>query len=74
MWRVVYVASGENLAQRIKEALMAEGFLVTFRTSGAKRLQTERPTRSSVEILVPETEAEEALMRITEIVAGGNRI
>lgn len=74
MWRVVYVASGEQVAQKIKEMLTLEGFLVTCRASGARRSDSGRALRGPIEILVPEAEVEEAHERITEIVAGGNRI
>lgn len=52
MWTVVYVAHGENDAEKIKELLIVEGFLVKTRKVGNND--------NSIEILVPGMEASEA--------------
>jgi hypothetical protein len=55
MWTVVYIAPSMNMAQRVKQVLESEGLLVTVRP-----LEADAEGRGSVEILVPEGEAEEA--------------
>lgn len=49
MWTVIYVAYDGDEAQKIKEKLISEGFLVKIRDND-----------SLIEILVPESEADEA--------------
>lgn len=53
MWTVVYIASNEATAEVVKEFLLGEGFLATVR-------QASGLTDPAFEVLVPETEAEEA--------------
>jgi hydroxypyruvate isomerase len=55
VWTVVYIAPSKAAAERVREALEKEGLLVTMRT-----LESDEDGRGSVEILVPEGEAEEA--------------
>lgn len=55
MWTVVYVAPGLTVAERIKQVLEKEGLMVKLRS-----ISTSKRRRSHVEILVPESEAEEA--------------
>ena len=71
VWRVVYVATGESMAQKIKNTLTDEGFLVMLRSTGSRQSDPQRTSKGPVEVLVPEAEVEEALERITEIVASG---
>jgi hypothetical protein len=56
LWTVVYIASNRNKAEKLKDALVSEGLLVNLRGLG------NDPDNKSkaVEILVPESEAEEA--------------
>ncbi len=53
MWTVIYVAYDENEAQTIEDKLVSEGFLVKIKNLGNEN-------DSMVEILVPESEADEA--------------
>lgn len=52
MWTVVYVAHGEEDAEKIKDLLIVEGFLVKTRKVSSND--------SSIEVLVPGMEASEA--------------
>lgn len=56
MWTVVYIVSNRVHAESIKEKLVSEGLLVTLRGTGVSRPEND----GTVEILVPESEAEEA--------------
>lgn len=56
MWTVVYLAGDKEIAEEIKKFLQSEGFLVMLRATGAPQLSEE----AVVEVLVPESEAEEA--------------
>lgn len=56
MWTVVYIASNRVLAELHKGVLEGEGLLVMLRPVGAPHLGDS----GAVEILVPESEAEEA--------------
>ncbi len=53
MWTVIYVAQTEEESQNIKQKLVSEGFLVKLRQMG-------KNDDSFVEVLVPESEADEA--------------
>lgn len=55
MMTVVYVAPSKSIAERIRTALEAEGIMAVLRELGKKGT-----SRVSVEILVPESEAEDA--------------
>lgn len=55
MWTVVYIAPSMQAAGRVKQVLEEEGLLVNVRP-----LETDTDGRGSVEILVPDGEAEEA--------------
>lgn len=55
MWTVVYIAPSKSLAERVRQVLEQEGLLVTVRA-----LDDNQDQRGGIEILVPETEAEEA--------------
>lgn len=52
MWKVVYIAQSEAHAQKIKQLLMDNGFLVQVKASGGKH--------KSYEIQIPFSEAEDA--------------
>ncbi|MCG0278082.1 MAG: glutamate decarboxylase [Thermanaeromonas sp.] len=56
MWTVVYIASSEKAATRLKEILTREGLLVKLRPVGTSHGEN----LGGYEILVPESEAEEA--------------
>ncbi len=56
MWTVVYIAQNRPLADMLKELLENEGVLTMMRPLGAPHLGAS----GSVEILVPESEIEQA--------------
>lgn len=56
MWTVVYIAPNKTSAETYKRILVNEGLLVQLRPIGAPN----QNDNGSVEILVPESEAEEA--------------
>lgn len=56
MWTVVYIAPNGVIAEQLKSILTNEGLLVMLRAIGVPHLGNS----ASVEILVPESEAEEA--------------
>jgi len=62
MWTVVYIAPSVSLAEQLKDRLSKEGLLVTLRAVGAVSLEDAK----AIEVLVPETEAEEASEIINE--------
>ncbi|HEY0827295.1 MAG TPA: glutamate decarboxylase [Bacilli bacterium] len=51
MWKVIYIAPSERTAERIKQKLSDEGFLVQVRAVNL--------SKNYFEILVPQTEVEE---------------
>jgi len=56
MWTVVYIAPNRPIADMLKELLESDGILVMLRPIGAPHMGAS----GSVEILVPESEVEEA--------------
>ncbi|MGI6605930.1 MAG: DUF2007 domain-containing protein [Peptococcia bacterium] len=62
MWKVVYISPNKVVAEQIKTLLTNEGILVMLRSAGVPHLGDSGP----VEVMVPETEAEEASMILTE--------
>lgn len=56
MWTVVYIAPNRATAEMLKSYLATEGLLVMLRSVGVPHLGDS----GSVEILVPESEVEEA--------------
>ncbi|HZW84167.1 MAG TPA: hypothetical protein VFF14_12200 [Candidatus Deferrimicrobium sp.] len=56
MWTVVYIAPNKSMAEMYKNILSGEGLLVQLRAIGTP----QQGDSGSVEILVPESEAEEA--------------
>jgi hypothetical protein len=63
VWTVVYIAPSLKEAKKMEKLLSTEGFLVKLRTIGLP--QAKEPC--SVEILVPESEVDEALETINTI-------
>lgn len=57
MWTVIYIVPHKNEAEKIRELLLLEGFLVKIKFFVMSETQESGP----VEILVPESEAEEAM-------------
>ena len=57
MWTVVYIAPNRKEAETIQNNLTAEGLLVKLRAIGA----LPSGSNSSVEVLVPESEVDEAM-------------
>jgi hypothetical protein len=55
MWTVVYIASNKNQAERLKNILSEEGILAQIRAVGLSNTG-----EGLHELLVPESEAEEA--------------
>ncbi|HWJ02324.1 MAG TPA: glutamate decarboxylase [Verrucomicrobiae bacterium] len=56
MWTVVFIAPNKTTAEMYKSILLNEGLLVQLRAIGSPN----HGENCSVEILVPESEAEEA--------------
>lgn len=56
MWTVVYISSNKIMAEQLKAVLTQEGLLVMLRPACIPHMGDSGP----VEILVPESEAEEA--------------
>lgn len=63
MWTVIYIAPNKAIAEKYKKVLIDEGLLVQLRTIGSSHLGEH----ASVEILVAESEAEEAHEIITTV-------
>ena len=57
MWTVVYIAPNKNIADSLKAILTNEGLLVQLRAIGLPNMGET----NAVEILVPESEVDEAL-------------
>lgn len=63
MWTVIYIAPTKLIAEKYKNILVNEGMLVQLRPIGSAQMGEH----VSVEILVPESEAEEAHEIITSV-------
>ncbi len=61
MWTVVYIATSSAAADRLVGVLREEGLMVTMRP-----IDSSADGRGSIEILVPNGEAEEAHEVLTE--------
>lgn len=61
MWTVVYIAPNKVIAEQLKSLLENEGILVMLRSVSVPHLGDS----GAVEVLVPETEAEEASLILT---------
>ena len=57
MWTVVYIAPSRKEAEKIEKRFTAEGILVKLQTIGA----VQTGIAASVEVLVPESEVDEAM-------------
>lgn len=64
MWTVVYIARNRIEAETLKGILDNEGILVTLRAAGVPHFGD----LGNVEILVPESEAEEAHMILNSVI------
>jgi hypothetical protein len=64
MWTVIYIAPTKNVAERYQQALAEEGILVQLRAIGS----SHQANNVSMEILVSESEAEEAHEILTSII------
>ena len=62
MWTVVYIAPNRSVADMMKEYLEKQGYLVSLRPVGIPHLGAS----ANVEILVPESEAEDAQEALNE--------
>lgn len=62
MWKVIYIAPSQAVAERLKDLMAREGMLVTLRPVGG---QVEGGA-GAVELMVPKAEAREA----HEVLAG----
>ncbi|NLW07028.1 MAG: DUF2007 domain-containing protein [Clostridia bacterium] len=56
MWTVIYIAANRKLALRLEQRLTQEGIMVNLRPIGT----AQAGDLAGYEILVPESEAEEA--------------
>ncbi|GAB6180285.1 hypothetical protein JCM14036_16040 [Desulfotomaculum defluvii] len=63
MWTVVYIAPNRKQAEKLQQALLREGLLVKLRNIGLP----SGNDNGSVEVLVPESELDEALEIINTI-------
>jgi hypothetical protein len=63
VWTVVYIAPNKREAERLKRNLAEEGFLVKLRAIGPPNSSNS----CSIELLVPESEVDEALEIINTI-------
>lgn len=63
MWTVVYIAPHRKEAEKIKDTLSSEGFLVKLKSVGLSQAGDCGP----VEVLVPESEVEEAMEIINNL-------
>lgn len=63
MWTVIYIAPNRAIAEKYRKNLTDEGMLVQLRPIGSAHLGEH----ASVEILVPESEAEEAHEIVTSL-------
>ena len=57
MWTVVYIAPSRSTAESLQNVLSSEGLLVMLRNIGIPHVGDS----SAVEILVPESEVDEAM-------------
>ncbi|MDS1030734.1 glutamate decarboxylase [Bacillota bacterium LX-D] len=65
MWTVVYIASNRQIAEKLKDTLTNEGLLATVKAVGSPQVGDA----GAFEILVPESEAEEANEIISQVLA-----
>lgn len=61
MWKVVYIAPNRSVAETLRDLLDGEGILATLRPLGGfSKGSSSSQERGSFELLVPESELEEA--------------
>ncbi len=65
MWTVIYIAANRKLALHLKKALTREGIMVTLRPVGTCQMEE----LAGYELLVPESEAEDANEVLTATLA-----
>jgi len=63
VWTVVYISPNKKEARKIEKILVAEGLMVKLRAIGLP----QESNACSIEILVPESEVDEALEIINNI-------
>lgn len=63
MWTVVYIAPNKKEAEKLQRLLTTEGFLVKLRAIGLPQANNA----CSIEILVPESEVDEAMEIINTV-------
>lgn len=56
IWTVIYIAPSQRVAESLREVLQREGLLVQLRAGGI----ASKEEAANVEVLVPESEAQEA--------------
>lgn len=61
MWKVVYIAKDDIIADKIKDKLVGEGFMVQLR-------ELSKNKKGQVEILVPSSEAPDVVEFLTHII------
>lgn len=61
MWSVVYIANNDKMAEKIKDKLSTEGFMVQLR-----ELSKNPQKKGQVEILVPRSEAQDVVEFLSE--------
>ena len=61
MWSVVYIANNDRMAEKIKNKLSTEGFMVQLR-----ELSKNPQKKGQVEILVPRSEAQDVVEFLSE--------
>ncbi|HWI55008.1 MAG TPA: glutamate decarboxylase [Desulfobacteria bacterium] len=64
MWTVVYIAPSKSAAETLQKVLSGEGLLVQLRNIGLPHVGDS----SAVEILVPESEVDEAMEILSDYV------
>ncbi len=69
MWRVVYIAPSRGIADKVRKLLTGEGFLITVRPAGI----TEGLNNGVYEVLVPESEIEEAHETLSQLMTSRTR-
>jgi hypothetical protein len=68
MWKVIYIAKGKAVAEAIRDALMAEGFLVQLRPVGRG---AGEETAQQYEVMTSKAEAGEAYELLTQVLRRG---
>lgn len=67
MWKVIYIAKGKSAAEAIRNALTAEGFLVSLRLIG----RSVGEDAAQYEVMTSKAEAQEAYELLTQILRRG---